>query len=148
MNKPVRADRTARAVKPVADATTTTADAPKRERKPRASTGGDFNAELRALADKHRKKSAKLRTTVSKLESKLAGLRGQLDKADEPLRKIERVLADHPGLPGLEETDEEAAARIAARPNAEGTPSDEELVENVANAWPAPPAVDHGEVSP
>jgi hypothetical protein len=141
MNKPAR-ERT-RAVVPVSDATTTTtaAPAPKRERKPRApSTGGDFNLELRALADKHRKKSAKLRTTVGKLESKLAGLRGQLDKADEPLRKIERVLADHPELPGLEATE--------TPPEAAPVPTDEALVDTVVSAWPVAPAVDQGEVSP
>lgn len=99
MNKPARAERTERTkpanLKPVSDA-----DA--KPRKPRASTGGDFNAELRALADKHRKKSAKLRTAVAKLELKLGTMRSQLDAADEPLRKIERVLADRPELPGLE----------------------------------------------
>lgn len=134
MNKPAR-DRTARAVPaPVTDATA--APAPKRERKPRApSTAGDFNAELRALAEKHRKKSAKLRTTVGKLEAKLDGLRGQLDKADEPLRKIERVLADNPGLPGLDDT----APAPESVPTTE--PTDEQLVDTVASSWPAPDAV-------
>jgi septal ring factor EnvC (AmiA/AmiB activator) len=145
MNKPARPERT-RAVAPVADATSTTptaAPAPKKERKPRApSTAGDFNAELRALADKHRKKSAKLRSTVSKLEGKLSGYRAQLDKADEPLRKIERVLADHPGLPGLEDT-------VRARdPEPVPTTTDEQLVDHVASAWAVTPAVDHGEVVP
>jgi septal ring factor EnvC (AmiA/AmiB activator) len=138
MNKPAR-DRT-RAVVPVdnSSATPAPAAAPKRERKPRApSTAGDFNAELRALADKHRKKSAKLRTTVGKLEAKLAGLRGQLDKADEPLRKIERVLADHPELPGLEAT--ETPPEAESVPTTE--PTDEQLVDTVASAWPAPDAV-------
>ncbi len=139
MNKPAR-DRTARAVPaPVTDATTP--PAPKRERKPRApSTAGDFNAELRALADKHRKKSAKLRATVGKLEGKLADYRAQLDKADEPLRKIERVLADNPELPGLEDT-------VRAR-DPEPVVTDEQLADTVASAWPATPAVDQGEVSP
>jgi hypothetical protein len=67
-------------------------------RKPRA---GGFDAELRALAEKHTKRSSKLRAEVTKLESKLAVKRALLDAADEPLRKIERVLADRPELPGL-----------------------------------------------
>jgi hypothetical protein len=93
-NKPARAAAKPTNLKPVSDGE------PK-PRKPRASSGGDFNAELRALADKHRKRSSKLRTGVAKLEQKLATMRAQLEAADEPLRKIERVLADRPELPGL-----------------------------------------------
>lgn len=100
MQKPARQDRNrpplTKATEPAA------ADAPAKKPRVRpASARGDFNAELRALADKHRKKSAKLRASVTKLEGKLEVLRAQLDKADEPLKKIERVLADHPELPGL-----------------------------------------------
>lgn len=103
MQKPAaRQERNTRPIKAATEPAA--ADAPATAKKPRvrpASTRGDFNAELRALADKHRKKSAKLRASVAKLEGKLEGLRAQLDKADEPLKKIERVLADHPELPGL-----------------------------------------------
>lgn len=87
-------------------ATAATAEAsPATARKPRAGGGGDFAAELRALAEKHRKRSSKLRTEVAKLESKLAERRALLDAADEPLRRIERVLADRPELPGLPDTE-------------------------------------------
>lgn len=95
MNKPARRERTTN-LTPVSEGVPT----PK-PRKPRAS--GDFNAELRALADKHRKRSSKLRSEVEKLEKKLTTKRAQLDVADEPLRKLERVLAERPELPGLAE---------------------------------------------
>lgn len=111
MQKPARHDRNRPPLK--ASTEPPAADAPAPVKKPRvrpASARGDFNAELRALADKHRKKSAKLRASVAKLEGKLEGLRAQLDKADEPLRKIERVLADHPELPGLDVAAPEAEA--------------------------------------
>jgi hypothetical protein len=91
MNKPARALRTASTPKAATEG---------KARKPRAP-GGDFNADLRALAEKHRKKSNKLRATVGKLESKLEVARRQLDAADGPLRKVERVLADNPELPGF-----------------------------------------------
>lgn len=110
-NKPARANKPTNG--------TAAPAAEKKPRKARVGGGGDFNAELRALADKHRKRTSKLRSTVEKLESKLVTARRQLDAADEPLRRVERVLADNPELPGF--ASQSAQVPDEAAPSASST---------------------------
>lgn len=98
MSKQATAEKAPRALKPVADVEA----APKKERKPRASTGGGFVGELRASVEKHRASMGKLVAAERKLESKLAAVRAQREAAEGPLRQVEEILASRPELPGFE----------------------------------------------
>lgn len=82
-------------------------DKPRRGR-PRTDSGaGGFMTQLRALAESHRARLAKIIDEETKLAERLLRVRREREAAEAPLREVEATLARFPEL-GLEPEQEAA----------------------------------------
>lgn len=76
------------------------AEREKKERKPREPRSID--TDLASIRDRYSKVVTDLRAAEAKLLQRLTEVRGELRKAEAPLRKIEEVIASNPTLPGVD----------------------------------------------